>query len=108
MGGKILQATLGNLPELLRSGKPVVVDFWAGWCAPCRVMAPIMKSLAKEFDQQIAFAKVDVPNNRDLAEQFKIRNLPTVILFKNGKEWDRFSGLKGRSDIRNLLRKISD
>ena len=70
-------------------------------------MAPIMKSLAKEFDEQITFAKVDVPNNRDLAEQFKIRSLPTVILFKNGKEWDRFSGLKGRSDIRNLLRKLS-
>jgi thioredoxin 1 len=71
-------------------------------------MAPIMKSLAKEFDQKISFAKVDVPNNRDLAEQFDISSLPTVILFKNGKEWDRFSGLKGRSDIRKLLRKISD
>ena len=70
-------------------------------------MAPIMKTLAKEFDEQIIFAKVDVPNNRDLAEQFKIRSIPTLIIFRNGKEWDRFTGLKSRSDIRNLLRKIS-
>ena len=108
IGGKIHQATLGNLPELLRRGKPVVVDFWANWCTPCHAMAPIMKGLAKEFDEQIIFAKVDVPNNRDLAEQFKIRNIPTVILFRNGKEWDRFSGLKSRSDIRNMLQKLSD
>jgi thioredoxin-like negative regulator of GroEL len=70
-------------------------------------MAPIMKSLAKEFDEQIIFAKVDVPNNRDLAEQFKIRNIPTVVLFRNGKEWDRFTGLKSRSDIAKMLQKIS-
>ena len=107
IGGKIHQATLGNLPELLRRGKPVVVDFWAGWCAPCQTMAPIMKSLAKEFEEQVIFAKIDVPNNRDLAEQFKIRSIPTVILFRNGKEWDRFSGLKNRSDIRSMLQKIS-
>ena len=84
-----------------------MVDFWASWCAPCHAMAPIMKSLAKEFDEQIIFAKVNVPNNRDLAVQFKIRSIPTVILFRNGKEWDRFSGLKTRSDIRNMLQKIS-
>ena len=70
-------------------------------------MAPIMKNLAKEFDEQIVFAKVDVPNNRDLAEQFKIRSIPTLILFRNGKEWDRFSGLKSRSEIRKMLQRLA-
>jgi len=70
-------------------------------------MAPVMKGLAKEYGEKIIFAKVDVPNNRDLAEQFGIRTIPTVILFRNGREWDRFSGLKSRSDIRKMLEKLS-
>jgi thioredoxin-like negative regulator of GroEL len=66
-----------------------------------------MGSLAKEFDGKIIFAKVNVPNNRDLTEQFRIRSIPTVILFKNGKEWNRFTGLKTSSDIRKILQKLS-
>lgn len=107
MGGRILPATIGNLPELLRSGKPVVVDFWASWCAPCHVMAPILKRLAKEFDNQVVFAKVDVQNNRDLASQFNIKSIPTLVLFKNGKEWDRLTGVRGRSELRKIIEKIS-
>lgn len=107
MGGRIVQATLGNLPELLRSGKPVVVDFWAGWCGPCHVMAPILRALAKEFDEQVIFAKVDVENNRDLAAQFNIRSIPTLVLIRNGKEWDRLTGVKSRSDLRKVIRKMA-
>ncbi len=106
MGGRILQATLGNLPELLRSGKPVAVDFWASWCAPCHVMAPILRGLAREFDGRVVFAKVDVQNNRDLAAQFNIKSIPTLVLFTKGKEWDRLTGVKGRSELRKLLEKI--
>jgi len=107
MGGRIVQATLGNLPELLRSGKPVVVDFWAGWCRPCHVMAPILRALAKEFENQIIFAKVDVENNRDLAAQFNIRSIPTLVLIRNGKEWDRLTGVKSRSDLRRVMGKMA-
>ena len=107
MGGRIVQATLGNLPELLRSGKPVVVDFWAGWCRPCHVMAPILRALAKEFENQIIFAKVDVENNRDLATQFNIRSIPTLVLIRNGKEWDRLTGVKSRSDLRRVVGKMA-
>ena len=107
MGGRIVQATLGNLPELLRSGKPVVVDFWAGWCRPCHVMAPILRALAKEFENQIIFAKVDVENNRDLATQFNIRSIPTLVLIRNGKEWDRLTGVKSRSDLRRVMGKMA-
>lgn len=107
MGGRIVQATIGNLPELLRSGKPVVVDFWAGWCGPCHVMAPILRTLAKEFEEQVIFAKVDVENNRDLAAQFNIRSIPTLVLIRNGKEWDRLTGVKSRSDLRKVIGKMA-
>ena len=106
MGGRIVQATIGNLPALIRSGKPLVVDFWASWCAPCHLMAPVLRTLAKEFEEQVVFAKVDVQNNRDLATQFNVKTIPTLIFFRNGKEWDRLSGVKGRSDLRKLISKM--
>jgi len=106
MGGRIIQASIGNLRDLLRSGKPVVVDFWAGWCRPCHVMAPIIRALAKEFEDQVVFAKVDIENNRDLATQFNIKSIPTLVLIRNGKEWDRLSGVRGRSDLRKLIEKM--
>lgn len=70
-------------------------------------MAPILKRLAKEFEEQVTFAKVDVDNNRDLAEQFTIRSIPTLVLFRNGKEWDRLIGLKSRSELAKLIRKMA-
>jgi thioredoxin-like negative regulator of GroEL len=69
-------------------------------------MAPILRGLAKEFDGRVVFVKVDVQSNRDLADQFEIKSIPTVVLFKNGKEWDWLSGVKGRSDPRKLLQKV--
>lgn len=108
MGGRITHATIGNLPALLKSGKPVVVDFWASWCAPCRLMAPILRGLAKEFDGVVSFAKVDVQNNRDLATQFGIRTIPTLVFFRNGKEWDRLSGVRERSELRKLIARMPE
>lgn len=107
MGGRIIQATIGNLPELLRSGKPVAVDFWASWCAPCHIMAPVLRSLSKEFQGQIIFAKVDAQNNKDLTAQFNIKSIPTLVLFRNGKEWDRLTGVRGRSELRKLMKKLA-
>lgn len=69
-------------------------------------MAPILRGLAKEFDGRVTFAKVDVQNNRDLAAQFNIKSIPTLLLFKNGKEWDRLTGFKGRSELRKLIGKM--
>jgi len=107
MGGRVHQATIGNLRELLRSDRPVIVDFWASWCVPCHTMAPILRDLAEEFDDRVIFAKVDVENNKDLASQFKIKSIPTLVFFKDGKEWDRFSGVKGRNELRKYLEKLS-
>jgi len=70
-------------------------------------MAPILRALAKEFEDQVVFAKVDVENNRDLASQFKIKSVPTLVLIRNGKEWERLSGLRSRSDLRKIIGKLS-
>jgi thioredoxin 1 len=70
-------------------------------------MAPILRDLAAEFDDRVIFAKVDVENNRDLASQFKIKNIPTLVFFKDGKEWDRLSGIKSRNELRKYLEKLS-
>lgn len=107
MAPRIHEATIGNLPALLCAGKPVVVDFWANWCAPCHVITPILRDLAKEFDGRVAFAKVDVQNNNDLAEQFEIWSLPTLVFFKKGKEWYRVSGVKSRQQLRKILKKLT-
>jgi len=107
MGGRIRQATLGNIRELLQGGKPVVVDFWANWCGPCHVMTPTLRAMAKKFEDQIIFAKVDIQNNRDVAQQFGVKSIPTLILFRNGKEWDRLSGIRNRSELNKLFEKLS-
>ena len=70
-------------------------------------MAPILKRLDKEFDDQVIFARVDVDNNQDLTEQFTIRSIPTLILFRNGKEWDRLTGLKSRAELEKMIRKLA-
>jgi len=107
MGGRIHQATLGNMRELLRNERPLVVDFWATWCAPCHVMTPILRDMAKRFEDRLVFAKVDIQNSRDLAQQFGVNTIPTLILFKNGKEWDRLTGVRSRSELNKLLEKLS-
>jgi thioredoxin len=85
----------------------VVVDFWANWCAPCHVMNPILRRLAERFGDRIIFAKVDVQNSDDLARQFSVSSLPTLILFRDGKEWDRLTGVRSRSELNKLLEKLS-
>ncbi len=107
MGGQIHQATIGNLRELLHNGKPVVVDFWANWCAPCHAMAPILRGLADDYSDKVIFAKVNVEQNRDLADQFRIKSIPTLVFFKKGKEWDRVSGVRGRDELKKIIEKIS-
>ena len=70
-------------------------------------MAPILRDMADEFDRHATFAKVDVDNNRDLAEQFRIVSIPTLVFFRKGKEWDRVSGVKSRQELRKILKKLS-
>ncbi|MCD7899906.1 MAG: thioredoxin [Bacteroides sp.] len=80
-----LEITDSNVQELLDSGKPVVIDFWAPWCGPCKMVGPIIEELAQEYEGQVIIGKCDVDENSDLPASYGIRNIPTILFFKNGE-----------------------
>lgn len=77
----------------------VLVDFWAAWCAPCRMMAPVLSELADELDGKAIIAKLDVDANKKMAAQYGIRSIPTLILFSQGKQVNKFTGVKGKQAL---------
>lgn len=91
--------------EVLKADKPVLVDFWATWCAPCRMIAPVVEELAGELGDKVKVLKMDIDANPNIPQQFGILSIPTLIMFKDGKAADRTvgyrSGLKG--DLRQKL-----
>lgn len=78
--------------DVLKANEPVLVDFWADWCAPCRMVAPILEEIAKEQDGKIKIAKLDVDSNPGTAQRYHVAGIPTLILFKGGQEVDRIVG----------------
>jgi len=90
---KILTLTDKNFKQQTK-GKLVLVDFWAEWCAPCKMMAPILNDVANELPEGKFVGKVNIENYQSMAQQFNIRNIPTMVLFKDGKEINRFVGIK--------------
>ena len=78
--------------EVLKAPLPVLVDFWAPWCGPCRMVSPIVEAIEKKFENKLKTVKVNTDENQELASQFKITGIPTLIVFKGGKEVDRIVG----------------
>lgn len=89
--------------EVLQSSQPVLVDFWAPWCGPCRSMAPVIDELAKDFEGKAKIAKVNVDNNQSLARQFGVMSIPTLVLFKDGKEVDKMIGFTAKAVLSKKL-----
>ena len=91
--------------DVLRSAKPVLVDFWAEWCAPCRLMAPAIDELAKEFDGRASVGKLNVDENVALSDRYDIRGLPTVIVFKGSEIREQVVGITSKENLAALLEK---
>jgi len=99
-----LEVNDGNFEELvIKSGIPVVVDFWAEWCGPCRMIAPMMEELSNEYSGKALVVKCDVDNSPNVASKYSIRNIPTVLFFKDGKVADKQVGAVPKSNFVNKL-----
>jgi thioredoxin 1 len=101
---KILTLTEKNFQQQTKN-KVVLVDFWAAWCAPCRMMAPILNDVANELSGGSHIGKVDIEHNESLARKFEVRSIPTMVLFRNGKEIQRFVGLKSKEYLLEQIHK---
>ena len=91
--------------EVLNSDKPVFVDFWATWCGPCSIVAPIVEELAKEYEGKVNFVKVDVEQNKELASKYNIFSIPTLAIFRNGQVVSQAAGAASKESIRNYIDK---
>ncbi|MEI6749254.1 MAG: thioredoxin [Bacteroidales bacterium] len=94
-----------NYQHQLKNGI-ALVDFWASWCMPCKMMAPILNEVAAEIDGKAKICKVDVQQYQDVSAKFSVRNIPTLILFKNGKEINRFVGVKTKDFLLKEIKKV--
>ena len=85
--------------DVIESDKPVVVDFWAEWCGPCKKLSPILEEVAEELDGEVTIAKVNVDEERNLGAMFQIMSIPNVLIFNHGEKVDEFVGLRSKDDI---------
>lgn len=92
-----IQFTDAAVKEIIQSGKPVVVDFWAEWCGPCKMIGPIIEELAAEYEGKVTIGKLNVDDNTETPEEYGIRSIPTVLFFKEGKLVDKMVGAAQKS-----------
>ena len=103
---KILTLDTASFDAAIQTpGKPVLVDFWAAWCGPCKAIAPILEDLAGELGSKVQICKVDVDSNTELAQKFNVRAIPTLLLFKGGQVIEQMVGLRSKRDLKSSLDK---
>ena len=108
MSETTLTVTQSNFQtEILQSKTPALLDFWATWCAPCRAVTPVLDELAQKYEGKFIIGKVNVDEHPDLAAQFGILNIPTLIFFKEGQEVDRVVGVQPKSQLDEKIQKLT-
>ena len=100
------EITDANFQELLAEGKPLVVDFWAPWCGPCKMISPIFDELAEEYEGRIIAGKVNVDDNDETCAAYGIMNIPTILYFKNGEMVNRSVGAMRKPDLQKLFEEL--
>ena len=101
-----MEVNNSNYDEIISSDKPVVLDFWATWCGPCKAIAPYIDELAVEFEGKALIGKVNVDENNDIAMKYGVRNIPTVIFIKDGKQVDKQVGAASKAVFRQKLQAL--
>ncbi len=102
--GKTVAVTDSNFDEVvLKSANPVLVDFWATWCRPCQMVAPILEELTQEYAEKLTIAKLDVDQNQQTAQKYRVMSIPTMIIFKQGKPVANIVGFKPKDQLKKQL-----
>ena len=101
------QITMSSFSEIINKDQPVLVDFFATWCGPCQTLSPILKQVKDELGDYISVIKIDVDKNQAIAAQFQVRGVPTMLLFKNGKQVWRQSGVLSKNDLISVIKQHS-
>ena len=102
----VKEITASNINEIILSDKPVLVDFWASWCGPCRMVSPVIDQIAEEYDGEITVGKVNVDNEGALAAEYAVVSIPTVMLFKGGKVVEKLVGAHSFDDYADMIDKV--
>ncbi|MCJ7496369.1 MAG: thioredoxin [Deltaproteobacteria bacterium] len=106
-GGNLFMVTDATFQkEVLEAGQPTFVDFWAGWCGPCKMIGPIFEELSKEYSGKIKFAKVNVDENPKTPANYGVRGIPTLMMFKEGKVVEQVVGAVPKSQLENIVKKV--
>ena len=101
--GKAIEITDANFNEITNTDKPVLVDFWAEWCGPCKMIAPVVEELAGDYDGKAVVGKLDVDSNPEISAKFGIRSIPTLLVFKNGEVVDKQVGAVSKNVLAQKL-----